>query len=58
MARGFLPVQTSSFHWLAHPAFNDAIATYLEREAGGIESYLDELRERNPLRPSAPPQAG
>jgi predicted N-acyltransferase len=50
MARGFLPVQTSSFHWLAHPAFNDAIARHLEREAGGIDSYLDELRERNPLR--------
>jgi predicted N-acyltransferase len=50
MARGFLPVQTNSFHWLAHPAFNDAIARYLEREAGGIDEYLDELRERNPLR--------
>ena len=34
MARGFLPVQTNSFHWLAHPAFNDAIARYLERESG------------------------
>jgi len=50
MARGFLPVQTNSFHWLAHPAFNDAIARYLERESGGIDGYLDELRERNPLR--------
>ena len=49
MARGFLPVETNSFHWLAHPAFNDAIANYLARETGGIESYLDELRERNPL---------
>ncbi len=52
MARGFLPVQTNSFHWLAHPAFNDAIARYLERESGGIDEYLDELRERNPLRGS------
>jgi uncharacterized protein len=50
MARGFLPVQTNSFHWLAHPSFNDAIARYLEREAGGIDEYLDELRERSPLR--------
>ncbi len=55
MARGFLPVATSSFHWLAHPAFNDAIARYLERESGGIETYLDELRERNPLRPAPSP---
>jgi predicted N-acyltransferase len=50
MARGFLPVQTNSYHWLAHPAFNDAIARYLDRETGGIDDYLDELRERSPLR--------
>jgi predicted N-acyltransferase len=55
MARGFLPVQTNSFHWLAHPAFNDAIANFLARETGGIESYLDELRERNPLRDGKQP---
>ena len=58
MARGFLPVETSSFHWLAHPAFNDAIARYLERESGGIENYLDELRERSPLRTREPRPAG
>ena len=50
MARGFLPVATRSFHWLAHPAFNDAVAQFLAREANGIDAYLDELNERNPLR--------
>ena len=25
-ARGFLPEATRSFHWLAHPAFNKAVA--------------------------------
>ena len=54
MARGFLPVRTRSFHWLAHPAFNHAVASYLEREAGGMEQYLDELRERSPLREPGP----
>ena len=50
MARGFLPLRTRSFHWLAHPAFYQAVASYLEREAGGVDEYLDELRDRSPLR--------
>jgi uncharacterized protein len=53
MARGFLPVQTSSYHRLAHPAFAEAVSRFLEREAGGIDDYLDELTERAPIR-SAP----
>jgi predicted N-acyltransferase len=50
MARGFLPTRTWSAHWLAHPAFADAIERFLEREKGGIDDYLDELNERNPFR--------
>ena len=50
MARGFLPQQTWSAHWLAHPAFADAIERYLEQESAGIEAYMDELNERNPFR--------
>jgi enoyl-CoA hydratase/carnithine racemase len=33
MARALLPVQTTSAHWLAHPAFADAVERFLEREA-------------------------
>ncbi len=50
MARGFLPVKTWSAHSLAHPAFADAIERFLEREQGGIDTYMDELNERNPFR--------
>jgi predicted N-acyltransferase len=50
MARGFLPQKTWSAHWLALPAFADAIERFLEREANGVESYIDELQERNPFR--------
>jgi predicted N-acyltransferase len=50
MARGFLPQKTWSAHWLAHPAFADAIERFLERESGGIDSYIDELNDRNPFR--------
>jgi hypothetical protein len=50
MARGLLPTVTHSAHWLAHPAFADAVARYLQREGAGIDEYVDELRERNPYR--------
>lgn len=49
MARGLLPVETASAHWLAHPAFADAVARFLEREGAGVDAYVDELRERNPF---------
>lgn len=50
MARGLLPVQTHSAHWLTHPRFADAVADFLAREGAGVESYLDELNERNPFK--------
>jgi hypothetical protein len=58
MARGFLPQKTWSAHWLAHPAFSDAIERFLARENGGIESYIDELGEHSPFRASQPPVSG
>lgn len=53
MARALLPVRTYSAHWLAHPAFSDAVQRFLEREDEGIEAYWEHLRSRSPLR-SAP----
>jgi len=53
LARGFEPVTTYSSHWLAHPAFADAVERYLQRETGGIEAYVDELNERSALRASS-----
>ncbi|MEO8937163.1 MAG: GNAT family N-acetyltransferase [Burkholderiaceae bacterium] len=50
MARGFLPVKTRSLHWLAHPAFADAVEQFLTREAIGIGHYVDELNERDPFK--------
>ena len=50
MARGLLPVQTWSAHWLAHPQFARAIDDFLEREGAGIDTYLSELNERRPFK--------
>jgi predicted N-acyltransferase len=53
MARALLPVKTTSAHWLAHPAFADAVERFLEREGAGINNYMEELERRNPFKPSA-----
>ena len=50
MARALLPVATYSSHWLAHPAFADAVERFLEREAVGVDNYLDHLAERSPFK--------
>ena len=50
MARGLMPVQTWSAHWLAHPQFARAIDDFLEREGNGIALYLDELNDRRPFK--------
>ena len=52
MARGLLPVRTWSGHWLRDPRFADAVADFLAAEGAGVESYVDELRERNPFKTS------
>ncbi len=53
MARGLLPVQTWSAHWLAHPQFAQAVGDFLAREGEGVFGYLDELNERRPFKAGA-----
>ena len=50
MARGLLPVQTWSAHWLAHPQFAQAVGDFLEREGEGVAGYISELNERRPFK--------
>ena len=54
MARALMPVKTTSAHWLAHPAFADAVERFLQREGQGIENYMDHLGERSPFRQGKP----
>nr|WP_315430709.1 GNAT family N-acetyltransferase [uncultured Albidiferax sp.] len=56
MARALLPVKTTSAHWLAHPAFADAVERFLEREGAGIAGYMDDLAQRSPLKQLSPGQ--
>jgi len=50
MARGFVPTVTRSTHWLAHPAFSDAVSRFLDDEKHHIHAYVHELNEHNPFR--------
>jgi uncharacterized protein len=50
MARALMPVRTTSAHWLAHPAFADAVERFLQREGQGIDGYLAHLEARSPFR--------
>ncbi|MCH2558193.1 MAG: GNAT family N-acetyltransferase [Alcanivorax sp.] len=48
--RGFEPVLTYSLHWLAEPAFHEAVADFCQREARQVLAYRDEARTLLPYR--------
>ena len=43
LARGFLPVVTQSWHWLADGRFGQAVENFLKREGRAVEEYVSEL---------------
>lgn len=53
MARGLMPVETSSAHWVADPDFADAIDSFLQQERVAVRSHLGELNDRSPFRAGA-----
>jgi uncharacterized protein len=50
MARGLMPTPTASSHWLAHPAFADAVDDFLAREGEAMAGYIDALGEHRPFK--------
>ncbi|MDD2879057.1 MAG: GNAT family N-acetyltransferase [Rhodoferax sp.] len=50
LARALLPVKTTSAHWLAHPAFANAVNDFLNAEGQGVAQYLDELKSHSPFK--------
>ena len=48
--RGFLPNLTYSAHWIAHPAFHQAIGEFIEEEKRSIQSNIEENPELSPYR--------
>lgn len=54
VARGFLPTLTFSAHALAHPAFRDAIARFVDQEKQDIARLFAEMAESSPYVTDAP----
>ena len=50
MARGLLPVDTHSSHWLAHPDFRNAVGEFLAREGQEMRGYVNELESHQPFK--------
>ncbi|MFC6686757.1 GNAT family N-acetyltransferase [Jhaorihella thermophila] len=50
LARGYLPVQTHSLHWIADPGFAEAVARYLEAEAEAVGEEIEILTDYGPFK--------
>lgn len=50
LARGYVPVQTTSAHYISNPSFRDAVARYLEQEREGVAAEIDYLAARTPFK--------
>ena len=50
LARGYLPMQTHSLHWIGDPGFADAVQRYLEAERAAVEEEIEILTDYGPFR--------
>jgi predicted N-acyltransferase len=50
LSRGFEPVAASSFHWIRHTGFREAVQDYLQREEREMTAYLAGLSDHLPYR--------
>jgi predicted N-acyltransferase len=53
LARGYEPVATTSFHYIADKGFRDAVADFLDRERRGVAADRLYLARRAPFRKTA-----
>ncbi|WP_151720633.1 GNAT family N-acetyltransferase [Gemmobacter serpentinus] len=50
LARGYLPVETHSLHWLRDPGFARAVADFLARERAAVDEEIEVLTSYGPFR--------
>ncbi|SFR01653.1 GNAT family N-acetyltransferase [Poseidonocella sedimentorum] len=50
LARGYLPVETHSLHWIADPGLSRAIAQFIDAEAEAVDQEIEILTEYGPFR--------
>ena len=54
LARGYLPVETHSLHWIADPAFRKAVALYLQEERKAVGQEIEVMTAYGPFRRGEP----
>ena len=52
LARGYMPVATHSLHWIADPAFRDAVEQFLVAEKEAVAEDIEILTTYGPFRKS------
>lgn len=50
LARGYLPSPVHSLHWIADPAFRDAVDRYLQAERRAVDEEIEVLTAYGPFR--------
>jgi predicted N-acyltransferase len=50
LARGYLPVETHSLHWIAEPSFRAAVDRYLQAERRAVGEEIEVLTAYGPFR--------
>ncbi len=50
LARGYLPVECHSLHWIADDGFSNAVSEYLEAERKAVEDDIEVLTSYGPFR--------
>jgi len=48
--RGFLPTQTWSAHWVAHPEFDTVIRKHVQHEYEGMQYYIKDMHTHSPFK--------
>lgn len=55
LARGFLPQVVRSRHWIAEPAFAEALAEWCAHERADVQRYAQALGEHSPFKATVDP---
>lgn len=50
LARGYLPVETHSLHWMADQGFSGAVADYLKAERAAVDQDIEVLTSYGPFK--------
>lgn len=50
LARGYLPTQTHSLHWIANPSFRAAVSDFLDHERQLIDEEMEILTDYGPFK--------